>query len=297
MIKRRILITGGTGQVGGELLRYSWPKDVELVAPTRNEVDLANCDRLEQYVSTGSFSAVVNSGAYTAVDRAESDILSAWKVNALAPAALASATRVLNIPLLQLSTDYVFDGVKDGLYLEDDPIAPVGVYGASKEAGEQAVRSGNPRHIILRTAWVISAHGNNFVKTMLRLGREKPVVRVVNDQRGCPTSASDIAATLAAITLRSLNDSDGFPTGTYHFVNGGHATWYDLAREVFKECKNAGYPVPTLEPIATNEYPTPARRPLNSRLSTEKLKRDFGIEPREWASALRPVLTDLLGAK
>ncbi|MGO4622634.1 dTDP-4-dehydrorhamnose reductase [Ensifer sp. 2YAB10] len=297
MTKRRILITGGTGQVGTELLRCSWPEDVELVAPTRSELDLRDCENVERYVSSGDFAAVVNSGAYTAVDRAESEILAAWKVNALGPAALASATRDCGIPLLQLSTDYVFDGLKEGLYLEDDPIAPVGVYGASKEAAEQAVRSGNPRHIILRTAWVISAHGNNFVKTMLRLGREKPVIRVVNDQRGCPTSASDIAGTLAAITLRCLKESDGFPTGTYHFVNGGDATWYDLACEVFKELKNAGYQVPTLEPIATNEYPTPARRPPNSRLSTEKLKRDFGIEPREWASALRPVLTDLLSAK
>lgn len=294
MSKRRILVTGGTGQVGTELRRHIWPEDIQLVAPTRQELDLSNCDQVEQYVSAGDFSAVINSGAYTAVDRAETDILATWKVNALAPAAIAAATRNRNIPLVQLSTDYVFDGTKDGPYLENDPVAPLGVYGASKEAGEQAVRSGNPRHIILRTAWVVSAHGNNFVKTMLRLGAERSLIRVVDDQRGCPTSASDIATALAAIILRSINDESA-PTGTYNFVNGGDATWYDLAREVFLQSRNAGYTVPALEPIRTKEYPTPAKRPPNSRLSTEKLIHDFGIEPRHWESALSPVLTNLFG--
>lgn len=292
MSKHRILITGGTGQIGAELLRHTWPENFELVAPTRQELDLSNCDRVVQYVRAGAFSAVVNSGAYTAVDRAETDILAAWKVNALAPAAIAAATKERKIPLVQLSTDYVFDGAKEGLYVEDDPVNPLGVYGASKEAGEQAVRSGNPQHVILRTAWVFSAHGNNFVKTMLRLGDEREPLKVVNDQRGSPTAASDVASTIATIACRLIQE-DSAPLGTYSFVNAGEATWYDLACEMFRHRLSAGHNIPVVEPIGTSQYHTPARRPANSRLSTKKLIRDFGIEPRHWKGALLRVLEEL----
>ncbi len=186
MSKRRILITGGTGQVGTELLRCHWPEDIELIAPARQELDLCDCDRIKSFIAAGSFSAVINSGAYTAVDRAESDILTAWKVNAMAPVAIAAATKDSGIPIIHISTDYVFNGANNAPYVEEDPVGPLGVYGASKEAGEQAVRTGNPRHVILRTAWVFSAHGTNFVKTMLRVADERSVIKVVNDQHGSP---------------------------------------------------------------------------------------------------------------
>ncbi len=289
---RRILITGGTGQVGTELLRCLWPSDIELIAPTRRELDLTDCDTIESYIAAGDFCAVINSGAYTAVDRAESDVLTAWKVNALAPAAMAAATKKSGVPIVHVSTDYVFDGAKDRPYVEDDAVAPLGVYGASKEAGEQAVRTGNPRHVILRTAWVFSAQGANFVKTMLRLGKERTLLKVVNDQHGSPTAASDIASAIATITYR-LIESESAPVGTYSFVNAGEATWYDFAREIFLQRRSAGYTVPALEPIRTNQYPTPAQRPANSRLSTDKLKRDFGVEARDWTVALQQVLASL----
>lgn len=292
MNKRRILVTGGTGQVGAELLRCRWSSDVELVAPNRHELDLNDCDTIGQYIAAGNFSAVINCAAYTAVDRAESDVLAAWKVNALAPAAIAEVTKRLDIPIIHVSTDYVFDGTKVGPYVESDPVAPLGVYGASKEAGEQAVRTGNGRHIILRTAWVYSAQGANFVKTMLRLGRERVLISVVSDQTGSPTAASDIAFALASITNRLIEDENA-PVGTYNFVNSGHATWYEFACEIFRQRSEAGHPVPTVAAISTQQYPTPARRPSNSCLSTEKLSRDFGIETRGWAVALQQVLESM----
>lgn len=292
MSKRRILVTGGTGQVGTELLCSTWPEDVELVAPTRRDLDLCDCDNVERYISRGEFSAVVNSGAYTAVDRAEDDIVSAWKVNALAPAAVAAASKRSGIPLVHVSTDYVFDGSKNEPYTEHDPVAPLGVYGASKEAGEQAVRTGNPRHVILRTAWIFSAHGTNFVKTMLRLGGEREQIKVVDDQLGCPTAAADLAEAIVKITCRMMGDTCA-PVGTYSFVNSGDATWYSFACELFRQRHIAGFSVPALEAIETGQYPTRARRPANSRLSTEKLVADFEIEPRSWNSALEQVLSEL----
>ncbi|WP_200964182.1 dTDP-4-dehydrorhamnose reductase [Ensifer sp. Root278] len=286
---RRILITGGTGQVGTELLRCQWPSDIELVAPNRRELDLCNCDQIEQYIADGDFSAVVNSGAYTAVDRAENEILAAWRTNALAPAAIAAATKACGIPIVHVSTDYVFDGAKGAPYAEEDCVAPLGVYGASKEAGEQAVRTANPRHVILRTAWVFSPHGSNFVKTMLRLGKERPLIRVVNDQRGCPTAAVDIAEALSTIALRLIEDK-GSPVGTYNFVNAGDATWYEFACEIFEQRRSARYPIPTIESIETHEYPTLAQRPANSLLATDKWSRDFGWKPRHWRMALHEML-------
>ncbi|RYC13951.1 dTDP-4-dehydrorhamnose reductase [Ciceribacter ferrooxidans] len=288
----RILITGVTGQVGHALCRYDWPEDAEIVAASRHDLDLAETESIASYISAGRFDAVINPAAYTAVDRAETDLVAAWRVNALAPAAMAAATWKVGIPLICVSTDYVFDGTKAGAYNEDAPISPSGVYGASKAAGELAVRTGNPRHVILRTSWVFSAHGANFVKTMLRLAEERPRLRVVDDQRGCPTSARDIAAVLAKITLRLIADPQA-PTGTYHFSNAEPTTWCDFAKEIFRQTEPFGYPVPDVEAIATTEYPTPARRPANSVLETTKIERDFAVVPRPWREALAEVLSDL----
>jgi dTDP-4-dehydrorhamnose reductase len=239
-------------------------------------------------VRSRPWTAVVNCAAYTAVDRAESDVVAAWTVNALAPAALASAAAAQNIPILHVSTDYVFDGAKPSAYVEDDPVAPLGVYGASKEGGEQAVRTANPRHIILRTAWVASATGSNFVRTMLRLGAERPELRVVADQIGCPTSADDIARAI----LKMLGQTG--PYGTYHFVNAGEATWHELAEAVFVRAAAHGRPAPAVEPIATRDYPTPAARPANSRLATAKIERDYGIVPRDWHDAIEDIVDTLV---
>ena len=284
-----ILVTGGSGQVGGALARLAGP-DVEVVAPGRDTLDLSDPVALAAMVGTRPWAAVVNCAAYTAVDKAESDVVAAWTVNALAPAALAAASAAAGIPILHVSTDYVFDGTKSDFYVEDDPVAPLGVYGASKLGGELAVRSANPRHVILRTAWVVSATGNNFVKTMLRLGAERPQLRVVADQEGCPTSADDIARAILTILPRI---GDG-PYGTYHFVNRGEATWHALAEAVFTRAAAHGRPAPSVEPIATSDYPTPAARPANSRLATAKIGRDFGIAPREWRDAISEIV-DTLG--
>jgi len=286
----RVLLTGGSGQVGQNLRRLA-PAGWEVVAPPRRQLDLSDPEALADKVAEGGWDAVVGSGAYTAVDKAEADVVAAWAANALGSAALAAATKAAGIPLLHLSTDYVFDGTKDGPYVEDDPVAPLGVYGASKEAGEQAVRTANPRHLILRTAWVVSADGANFVKTMLRLGADRPELRVVADQHGCPTSAADIAITIFAILPR-LADGTG-EAGTFHFVNAGEASWHDLAAHVFDRAAAHGRARPTVHAIATAEYPTPARRPANSRLDTARLTRAYGIQPRPWGQAVDEVVDRL----
>jgi len=284
-----VLVTGGSGQVGGALVRLAGP-DVEIVAPSRDILDLSDPAALATMVGARPWAAVVNCAAYTAVDKAESDVVAAWQVNALAPAALAAASAAANIPILHVSTDYVFNGAKPEPYGEDDPVAPLGVYGASKLGGELAVRSANPRHLILRTAWVVSATGNNFVKTMLRLGAERTRLGVVADQKGCPTSADDIARAILTILPRL---GDGI-CGTYHFVNAGEATWHALAERVFARAATHGRPAPSVEPISTRDYPTPAARPANSRLATAKIARDFGISPRDWHEAIDEIVDTLV---
>ncbi|QTC91471.1 dTDP-4-dehydrorhamnose reductase [Brevundimonas goettingensis] len=287
-----ILITGGAGQVGLELLAADWPADVVLHAPTRAELDLGDIVSVRAAFDATPFAAVINSGAYTAVDKAETDVAAAFAANAMGPAILAEVTRAAGVPLIQVSTDYVFDGSKAGAYVEGDPVAPLGVYGASKLAGELAVRTGNPRSVVLRTAWVLSVHRANFLKTMLRLAADRPQMRVVGDQTGCPTSARDIAATLKTIALRMIADAEA-PTGVYHFVNAGETTWAGLAGEIYALSAAAGGPSATVEAITTADYPTPARRPGNSVLSTAALTRDYGIAPRPWQAAVAEIVTQL----
>lgn len=287
----RLLITGGSGQIGRELRRHPWNAETQIIAPNRSELDLSDPAMVLNYVSNGNFSAVINAAAYTAVDKAEADVVAAWRVNALGPAALAQATRTASIPLIHLSTDYVFDGGKATPYCEEDAIGPLNVYGASKEAGEQAVRTGNSKHCIIRTAWVFSPHGTNFVKTMLRLAQNRPELRIVRDQHGCPTSAQDIASALAQIAYRLLSPNPHY--GTYHFVNGGETTWAGFASEIFHQAKAYGHSAPQITGIPSSEYPVPATRPRNSRLSTAALERDFGITPRPWQDALNDILRSI----
>ncbi|MBD8909701.1 dTDP-4-dehydrorhamnose reductase [Methylorubrum zatmanii] len=289
-----ILILGGAGQVGTELQAYPWPEGVWVHAPDRASLDITDEAAVAAALDERSYAAVINPAAYTAVDKAESDVAAAWRLNALAPAILAAETRKRNIPLVHVSTDYVFDGSGEGFYAPDAAVKPTSVYGASKAAGEMAVRATNPRHAILRTAWVVSPHRGNFVKTMLRLAAERDRLTVVDDQHGCPTSAADLAAALATIALRLAGD-EGAPTGTFHCVNDGATTWCGFARAILAgAAKRGGRAIP-VEGIPTSAYPTPAKRPANSRLSTQSLTDAYGIAPRPWEAALDDILDRLVG--
>ena len=292
-----ILVTGGSGQVGIELARHAWPAGWRLALPTRAELDLSDAASIRAYLADRRFDAVVNAGAYTAVDRAESEVALAWAVNALAPAILAESAAQAGIPIVQLSTDYVFDGNKDGPYVEDDAIAPLNVYGASKEGGEQAVRTACPRHVILRTSWVVSPHGRNFVKTILRLVQERASLDVVSDQVGAPTAASDIASAVARIVpalLEPHGPDDRF--GTFHYCSAGATSWYEIATVIAAAAAGKGLGSCEVRPIGTADYATPARRPLNSRLATQKIEKRYGIRPRAWHAALDELLRNLIGA-
>jgi len=287
-----ILVTGGSGQVGTSLSRLEWARPVALHVPTSAELDLSDANSVSTFFAANRYDAVINAGAYTAVDRAEDDIWRAFAVNALGPAALAAETRASNTPLLQVSTDYVFSGNLGRPYKEADAPEPLSVYGASKLAGELAVRSGNARSVVLRTAWVLSPHGRNFLKTMLSLAADRPLVRVVNDQIGCPTSADDIAEVLAAIALRLVDDPQA-PVGTYHFCNSGQASWADLARFIFELREAKGGSLVKVEDIATHEYPTAAHRPAKSVLSTDKIEADYCIRPRSWQEAVVSIMEEM----
>jgi len=289
----QILVLGGSGQIGRALLDADWRQDTSLTAPRQAELDLTDEAQIMAAVGSRPWSAVINAAGYTAVDRAETDTAAAWRANALGPALLAQATRSTGIPLIHISTDYVFDGEKPRFYEENDVTRPLGVYGASKLAGEDAIRTGTPRHVIVRTAWVVSPHGGNFAKTVLRLAGERPSLNMVDDQRGCPTSAADLAGALMAITNRVATD-DTAPLGTFHFVNAGEATWCSLARRILSASAARGGPSAEVVAIATSDYPTPARRPRNSRLATAKIKGAYGIVARPWEAAVDDVVSALL---
>jgi dTDP-4-dehydrorhamnose reductase len=291
-VKRAILVTGGAGQVGIELLRLQWPDSVELFAPSRDELDITSAESVGACIAAHKPQCVVNLAAYTAVDRAQEEVGEAFLVNSQGAAFLAEAARRTGAPIIHVSTDYVFDGSADRPYRESDPTGPINAYGASKLAGELAVSSANPRSVILRTAWVLSAHRANFVKTMLRLGATNPTLRVVADQHGCPTSARDIAEAIQRIALRAIEDQQT-PWGTCHFVNAGQTSWHGLAEHIFDWRARRGAPRPEVQAIPTAGFPTPARRPANSRLDTSLIAEKFGITPRSWQEAVDEILSEL----
>ncbi|WP_373472626.1 dTDP-4-dehydrorhamnose reductase [Sphingorhabdus lacus] len=283
----RWLVTGTTGQLGGAVAELSQDLDFDIFCPARAEMDLSDPDAIRASMAAKNLDGVINCAAYTAVDKAESDAEIAHAVNASAPAILAEECARRSIPIIHVSTDYVFDGTKQAPYDEDDPVNPLGTYGVTKLAGENAIRASGAQHAIVRTAWLLDPKGRNFLTTMLRLGGERDELQIVSDQIGNPTSVADLAQAVLMIA-QQLRDK----SGTWHFVNKDEASWFELAAYIFKQAEKFGVRAPQLTPIPTTSYPTPARRPANSRLATHKIKRDFGIEAQSWQHAVDSILAE-----
>jgi len=286
-----VLVIGRNGQVARCLAEAELPDGWRLVCRGRAEgCSITDPEALARTLDAVKPGIVVNASAYTAVDAAETDAENAYRVNRDGPAALAGLAAARGTPLIHFSTDYVFAGDKER-YREDDPVAPLNVYGASKAAGETAVRERHGQHVILRTSWVYSPFGTNFVKTMLRLGESRPELRIVADQHGAPTSARDLAAAVVTIARR-IGAGDG-RFGTFHIAGGGETTWFGLAEAVFRHTGARSGPTPRLVPIGTAEYPTPARRPPSSRLDCSKLADAYGIRLPHWQESLSACLDEL----
>ena len=290
----RILVTGRDGQVARCLADLSGGSH-EIVALGRPDLDLTDPATIAAAVATVRPDIVVNPAAYTAVDKAESEPDAAFAVNAAGAESVALAAAEAGVPIVHVSTDYVFAGDKDGRYVETDPVGPTGVYGASKLEGEARVLAANPRAVVLRTAWVYSPYGNNFLKTMLRVGKDRDVLRVVADQHGTPTYAPDIAAGILAVCERALADRDGAWPGVYHMVAEGETTWAGFAEAIFAASRERGGPAAGVEPITTADYPTPARRPKNSRLDTARFSATFDHRLPAWQSGITRCLDALDG--
>ena len=290
----KILITGAQGQVGKELTLLAREKGFNIVAASRADLDITHAQNVENYIAQNRPDIVINAAAHTAVDKAESEQELAFAINRDGARNIASACKKQNIPLLHISTDYVFDGTKQEPYSESDTVSPLGTYGESKWQGEEAIRQNLNDHIILRVAWVFGAQGNNFVKTMLRLGHDRDELNVVADQFGGPSPAKDIAQTLIDLVEQYQKDKN-LAWGTYHYCGKSKTTWYDFAKEIFKQAFKLGLlnKEVKVNPITTAEYPTAAKRPGNSMLDCTKLKTAFGIEMPEWKDALNKVLLEL----
>lgn len=290
--RKKILLTGASGQVGRSLAALAPQSGFEVVAFSRGGLDIGDAAAVAACVEEARPDLVINAAAYTAVDKAESETEKAFAINRDGVMHLARACDAAGAALLHYSTDYVFDGGKPAPYREDDPVNPLSVYGASKLAGEQMARQHCPRHVILRVSWVFSEYGNNFVKTMLRLGRERPELRIVHDQRGCPTSARDIARASLAVAERMTGGFDDW--GTYHFSSTPPTTWFEFSRAVFDIAVELGrYTAPRLHPITTADYPTPARRPSNSVFDAGKFIERFGMPLPQWRVDLKRVISEL----
>lgn len=276
-----IVVFGGNGQLGQELARLATARSVPLRAFSRSEVDIADAGAVARTLREVKPALVVNAAAYTKVDVAEKEVAEAERGNVLGPKTVASSCAAAGVPLVHISTDYVFDGESSAPYVESDPIAPLGVYGRTKAAGEEEVRRALPRHLILRTAWVYGEFGNNFLKTMLRLTRERDELRVVADQRGCPTSTRELASAILRLAPR-LTAGD-CPWGTYHFAGSGVTTWHGFAERIVAAQAPITGRKPRVVAITTADYPTPARRPANSVLCCDRFAASFGFRARQWS--------------
>ena len=279
----RILITGGSGQVG-HCLKAQLEGCAELSVPDSSALNIADRHSVRQAVETFRPDYIINAAAYTAVDKAEGDTGRAFAVNRDGARHLAEAAEAAGAAMLHISTDYVFDGAGGAPYDEAAPTAPQNIYGASKLAGEQAVLAACRRAVVMRTSWVFGAHGQNFVKTMLRLGRERDSLGIVADQYGAPTAAADIAAALITIVRRHTPEQLAERAGIYHYCGSPYASWFEFAETIFAEAAAQGVlaKIPTVKPIATADYPTPAKRPADSRLDCGKIRTVFGIGPCDW---------------
>jgi dTDP-4-dehydrorhamnose reductase len=286
MERMNLLVTGSNGQLGRQLCHQASGEGWSVMPAQRPEFDITDVNLVQKAVQRSNASIVVNAAAYTAVDKAEDDPETAFRVNRDGPAFLAGCCRDLDVPLIHISTDYVFDGTKSDFYVETDPVNPVNIYGKSKAAGETEIRRLHEHHIILRTSWLYGIEGGNFVKTMLRLGMEKEDVRVVSDQFGCPTSAAELSSCILAIAGHILA-AEPTPWGTYHCCGKGRTSWYGFAREIF-QCaeKHLDLRIQRLIPVTTQEFPTRARRPANSVLDCSAVGNHFGFIPSPWRDPL-----------
>ena len=284
----RVLITGCQGQVGSCLTKQlANNENILVLALDREHLDITSQESVNAVVSEFQPTIIINAAAHTAVDKAEEEVELSYAINRDGPKFLAQAAQNLGAAILHISTDYVFEGNKVGEYLESDLTNPQGVYGKSKLAGEMAVTEACDKHIILRTAWVFGENGNNFVKTMLRLGENRDTLSIVGDQFGGPTYAGDIASTLIKIA-NIINQGDVVEYGVYHYSGLPHVSWFEFAEAIFNVAVEQGVIAskPSLTTIATEQYPTPAKRPSNSKLSTDKIMTLLAVEPSDWKAAL-----------
>ncbi len=289
----KVLVTGAQGQVGTELIKQGERQGLQMIAADRKVLDITQQQAVKAFITNQAPDVVINAAAYTAVDKAEEEQALAYAVNQDGPAYLAAECAQRKIPLLHISTDYIFDGAADLPYQEDDQPNPQGIYGKSKLEGENAVKERMEQHIILRVAWVFGATGHNFVRTMLRLGRERDELTVVADQQGGPTWAGDIASVLLAIVKR-YQAANSIPWGTYHYTGEPATTWHGFASAIFESAVTAGLldNAPRIKAITTEEYPTPARRPKNSLLDCRKIERELGITQPDWRIGLNNILNE-----
>ena len=291
-----ILIFGAGGQLGREMLALAEARGIEAKGLTRGEADITDRAAVERAIKEANPRLVLNAAAYTAVDKAESEAEAAHAGNVLGAEAIAAAAAGAGVPVIYISTDYVFDGSKNGAYVETDVLSPLGVYGSTKAEGEAAVRAANPRHIILRTSWVFGSYGANFLKTMLRLARERDALRVVADQHGCPTSTCDIAEAVLAVDAklqRQGEPSSPEPWGTYHFAGSGATSWHEFAISIVETQSGYTGRKPPVAAITTEEYPTPAKRPKNSILDSSRFLATFGYKAEDWRTRTRETIATL----
>jgi dTDP-4-dehydrorhamnose reductase len=292
----KILLTGSNGQVGFELAKKLSALG-EVIAIDREDLDLANPEAIKQFIDQTKPDIIINPAAYTAVDKAEADPEMAYQINVTAPEVLAEKATELNIPLVHFSTDYVFDGLKQEAYVETDPTNPQSVYGRTKRDGEEKIRK-HPKHIILRTSWVFGVHGNNFLKTMLRLIQDKESLNIAGDQWGSPASAKMLADVTFKIVDTIIKNKNFNDYGTYHVTSDGETNWQQYASLIASELIKLDVKIKCepdqIHPILTSEYPTAAKRPLNSRLNTDKIKKTFVLELPHWELEVKKVLREII---
>ena len=294
-IRVRILVTGNRGLLGRDLVPMLEREGYAVDGADADTLDITQENQIRQAIDSRRPNLVINCAAYTAVDGAESEKEKAFAVNRDGAGFLAKACARSELPMIHLSTDYVFDGTKRSPYVENDPARPLSTYGLSKWEGERAIRSCLEEHVILRTSWLFGTYGQNFVKTILRLAKERDPLRVVADQEGCPTWAGDLSRAITRLAGEIFRDKKSVPWGTYHFCGKGQTTWYDFAISILEEGgKRAQLKAVRVTPIRTSDYPTPAKRPTWSVLDCGKIERTFAIHPRPWLEGLLNVLDTLL---